>query len=185
MELPESLIKMYRLSESFRDSLKAATFSVSKQKNEHLLNEGSICKNIWLLRSGLVRNYFKRNGTEVTVAFMRPGEFVVAIESFIEQKASDTSIQAIEDCSLQAVHIHEVRKLLANFAETRLIGEFMKREHTKSQLLKIKATSMHQPVDRYQFFCKHFEEIHSRIKLEHIASYLDVSKSTLARSRRR
>jgi hypothetical protein len=48
---------------------------------------------------------------------------------------------------------------------------------------KIRATNMLKPKERYHYFEKHFPQLVNRLKLEYIASYLDISRRSLARAR--
>src|ERR1700736_917419 len=76
-------------------------FSIKKiKKKEVLLSEGSICRYIWFINKGLVRDYFHRDGIEVTAGFFKEGEFVTNYASFISQKPSKCYIDALEDGEL-------------------------------------------------------------------------------------
>src|SRR5258706_11882375 len=74
-------------------------FSVKKiKKKEVLLSEGTICRYIWFINKGLARDYFYRDGIEVTAGFFKEGNFITNYESFISQKPSKGYIDALENC---------------------------------------------------------------------------------------
>lgn len=183
MKLPPVLINHYQLSSAFQHALSSRASINSVKKGAYLLREGQLCTKLWFVQSGLVRCYFTRNGTEVTTSFRAEDEFVAPLENFMQQTGVHYFAHAVEDCVLFTMGYVDTQWLLKTFPETRLIGEWIKRTNARADLHKIRATSMLPPKDRYAYFLKHFPGLAARLKLEYIASFLDLSMRSLARAR--
>src|SRR5258708_28180668 len=84
------------------------------KRKEVLLSEGSICRYIWFINKGLARDYFYRDGIEVTAGFFKEGDFITNYESFISQKPSKGYIDALEDCELFSIHYDSLQHLYAS-----------------------------------------------------------------------
>ena len=68
------------------------------KKGGHLLTAGEICRYVIFIESGLVRYYITKDGEDQTNYFNKEGDFVCYYPSFLPQKPSGVSIQALEDC---------------------------------------------------------------------------------------
>lgn len=155
----------------------------TKKKNEFLLFEGGICRYAWYLQKGLVRCYYNRDEREVTTWFMEEGNPVVLFKSLFGQKKSLFNVQALEGCELYAIHYQDIQALYRIFPELIRLHNIIAERYSNLKDLKIRATSMLTPKERYRYFEKHFPHLFNRLKLEYIASYLDLSRRSLARAR--
>ena len=58
-------------------------------KKGHLLHrEGAICRRLYLIKKGLARAYYYRDGKDITAHFASEGGSITAIDSFIQKKRS-------------------------------------------------------------------------------------------------
>jgi CRP-like cAMP-binding protein len=185
MEKVISYLKgLHAVSEALEAELRNRCRFTQKKKNEFLLFEGEICRYAWYLQDGLVRCFYNRYEREVTTWFMEEDNPVVLYKSLFDQKKSLFNLQALEDCSLYSIHYHDIRALYQKFPEIIHIHNLVTEHYTHLQTLKIRATSTLSARDRYRYFEKHFPHLLSRLKLEHIASYLDMDVRTLTRARK-
>ena len=156
----------------------------TKKKNQFLLYEGEICRYAWFLQKGLVRCYFNRGKYEVTTWFVEEGHMIVLHESLCEEKESLYNLQAIEDCELYGIRFEDMHHVLDTYRETSYIRDVVARRFVNLAIIRVMATSMRSPSSRYAYFLKHFPQLLGRLTLVQIASYLDMSKSSVARARR-
>jgi CRP/FNR family transcriptional regulator, anaerobic regulatory protein len=154
-----------------------------KKKNEFLLYEGEVCRYAWYLEKGLVRCYYTRDEREVTTWFLEEDHVIVLFESLFGQKKSLFNLQALEDCELYAIHYHDIQAILKRYPEAMKLHQTFTEYYSRLKDLKIRATNMLTPKERYRYFEKHFPHLLNRVKLEYIASYLDLSRRSLARAR--
>ena len=161
-------------------------FSVRKiKKKDVLLSEGMICRYIWFINRGLVRDYFHRDGLEVTAGFFKEGEFVTNYASFISQKPSKCYIDALEDGELFGISYDSLQNLYSTSKTWeragRLIAEqiFLVSEQKKDGLLS------NSPDLQYLSMVQEQPDIVQRVPQYYIASWLGVSPEHLSRIRKK
>lgn len=184
MERAISFLKrLHPVSGSLEAELRNTLRFTKKKKNEFLLFEGEVCHYAWYLQKGLVRCYYNRDEREATTWFLEEDNAIVLCKSLFGQKKSLFNVQALEDCELYAIHYQDIQAQYRKYAEAMRLHHIIAERYSNLKDLKIRATSMLTPKNRYRYFEKHFPHLLNRVKLKHIASYLDLSKRSLARAR--
>jgi CRP/FNR family transcriptional regulator, anaerobic regulatory protein len=154
-----------------------------KEKNEILLKEGNICKNLWFLVDGLLRSYHNIGDKEVTSRIMFTNHIVIAPGSFFTQTPATESIQALADCEVAAMSFTTLQNIYTSFPEfnlhTRIITEqyFYKTEQRLYMLRK------HDAGAKYNYFLENYETYLKNIPQKYIASFLNIAPETLSRVR--
>lgn len=157
---------------------------IRKRKDEFLHHENVIAHRVWFLQKGLVRCYYDHpNGHEVTMWFMEEDNMVVLLKSLTDQVKSIFHLQAIEDCELYVIQHQDIKTLYKKYPEARSLHFTVSEQYSRLKDLKIRATSGN-PGERYRYFVKHYPALTGRLKLEHIASYLNMDVRTLTRARK-
>jgi len=177
------LNNLHPLSGSLEAELRDRFRFTKKKKNEFLLYEGEVCRYAWFLQKGLVRCYYTREEREVTMWFLEEDHVIILFESLFRQKKSLFNMQALEDCELYAIHYQDIEAILRRYPEAEKLHQTFTEYYSRLKDLKIRATNMLTAKDRYRYFEKHFPQLLNRVKLEYIASYLDLSRRSLARAR--
>lgn len=177
------LNSLHPLSAALEKDLVRTAHFLKKKKNEWLLHEGEVCRHAWYLQKGLVRCYYNRGEREINTWFLKEDNVVVLFQSLFAQKKSKYCLQALEDSTLYSIRIEDIQHLLRTYPEVRYIHTLLSDRFSNLKDLKIRATAMLTARERYRYFEKHFPQLLSRLKLEHIASYLDLSKRSIARAR--
>lgn len=177
------LNRLQPVSASLEAELRNTLRFTQKRKNEFLLFEGEICHYAWYLQKGLVRCYYNRDKREVTTWFLEDDHAIILFISLFGQKKSQFNIQAIEDCELYGIHYQDIRAIFRRYPEALKLYQVFTEQYSNLKDLKIRATNMLTAKERYRYFEKHFPHLLNRIKLEYIASYLDLSRRSLARAR--
>ena len=95
------------------------------KKNEIILREGNVCKNIFFIEQGLVRSFYTKEIKEVTSWFMKEGDIIISVESFFTQTPSYENIQAIENCITQYINFEQLQHIYCKFAEFNLVGRVL------------------------------------------------------------
>jgi hypothetical protein len=88
-----------------------------------LLQPGRVARRVYFLEQGLVRGYALHAGREVSSWFMREGDFVISIVSFLTQAAATEYLQLLEALAefpgvLQRVALRHIASHLGVAAET-------------------------------------------------------------------
>ncbi|MGN6340509.1 MAG: Crp/Fnr family transcriptional regulator [Ginsengibacter sp.] len=178
------LNRLYPVSDLMEAALRDACRFTRKKKYEFLVFEGDVCRYAWYLQKGLVRCYYNVDDREVTTWFMEEDNVIVLFKSLFGQKESQYNIQALEDCELFRVRFEDIQYLLESYPEARRIRTIITDRYSDLKDIRIRTTSMLSASERYHYFEKHLAHLLSRLKLEYIASYLDMDVRTLTRTRK-
>ncbi len=151
----------------------------------HWLERGQICRNLGFVQSGAFRVYYGEEGREANTHFILANDFAAEYGSFLNQSASQYSIQALAPCeliefgheALQAAYAkshgwERLGRLIAEAAYTR------SRKRTESFLFL-------DAEGRYLQAIREEPELFRQVPLYHIASYLGLERESLSRIRRR
>jgi CRP-like cAMP-binding protein len=175
---------LHPVSENLETEVKNRFRFTTRVKYEMLHFEGTICSFAWYLQKGLVRCYYNRDAREVTTWFLDENNPVVLFKSLFHQTQSRFNLQALEDCELYSIHYNDILALYHQFPETIHLYNIIADNYSNLNDLKIHATGILKARDRYRYFEKHFPHLLNRLKLEYIASYLDIDVRTLSRVRK-
>jgi len=150
-----------------------------------LLEEGEISKNIYFIKKGCLREWFNKDGKDITFQFFVEGQAVASIDSFINNKPSLFTIESIEPSILLSLNKSDFEELLATYPKFQV--EFQNlifqrlSNYTQLFLSRIKDT----PEERYKDLMHSHPEIIKRIPQHYIASFLGITPISLSRIRNR
>lgn len=99
--MPSDLQNFFRqyadLSQAELEQITRSFQRKEMKKNDFLLRQGEVCKDLVYVQKGCLRLYYIKDGVEVSVWFAFPQSSAIEIYSFISGKPSNYFIQAIED----------------------------------------------------------------------------------------
>ena len=106
---------------------------VKYQKGEVVLPEGEVCRYMYYVQKGLVRQYYYKNGKEMTEHFSYEGRIVMCIESLFTGRPSRLIIGTLENTVLWAIPIDAFQRLLEHHMELnelyrRILGSLVETE---------------------------------------------------------
>lgn len=165
--------------ESFASILERKELS----KGELFLNNSQISKYIQYVDKGLVRQFYYKNGRDVTEHFTCENNVAVCIESFFRQEPTRLLIEALEtsvlycipysEIEILAYHKPEISILYRRFLEATLILSQQKADSWRFETVR----------ERYERFMKEYPQAAKRAPIAHIASYLLMTPESLSRVR--
>lgn len=179
----DTLRQLYPVSAAMETELRSVLHFKKMNKHAYLIREGEVCRHAWYVQKGLVRCFYTREENEVTTWFAEEDKIIVLFKALFGQKKSHFTLQALEDGELYAIHYHDLQILHRKYPEALVLYNRIFQQYSHLKDLKIRATSGLAPTDRYRYFLKHFPHLTGRLKLEHIASYLDISLRSVNRAR--
>jgi CRP-like cAMP-binding protein len=159
-------------------------FEVEKiSKGEYFIKEGQICNKIAFINEGLFRIFYLKDGNEINTCFCKENSITSSFNSFINHVASNDSIQAIED----AVIVTLTAVNLAKLYNKSVIWQTIRQLLTEKECLRLSdranSLSFESALEKYKNILKNQPEIIQRVPIQHIASYIGVSRETLSRIR--
>ena len=152
-------------------------------KKKFILKESHVCRNIYFIRTGLLRCFYVRGYKEISSWFMKEGDVIISVESFFNQKESKESIQALEDSFLYYLTYEELQYAYEQFPDFNSIGRILTEKYYQLCEQRLYSIRMQKAYEKYQFLMKHFPQIIQRVPLKDIASYLGIRLETLSRIR--
>ena len=152
-------------------------------KNEKILTEGETCENIYWVAKGLVRQFYFKNGKELTEHMAVENSIVMCIESLFMEKPTRRQIMALEPSVLYAMP----RKLLEQVAMKSVNIQILYRKILEESLIdsQIYADMLRfeSAQDRYAKLVKTQPQLVLRAPLVYIANLLQMTPETLSRVR--
>lgn len=152
-------------------------------KGDLVFPEGEVCKAMYFVDRGMVRQFYYKNGKDVTEHFSYEGRIVFCIESFLKQEPSRLLVETLEPSVLYAIPYEtlsilmdsnqEILKFYRKVLEHALISS---QEHADSQRFENAA-------ERYRRLLNTKPEIVLRAPMVHVASFLQMTPETLSRVR--
>lgn len=148
-----------------------------------LLQEGEICKYIYYVDRGLLRQTYRKKGQVVTEHIGYEGSMIICIESLFNQEPSRLSIETLEPCKLYAIPYDDLSAIShRSFEFCNLLISILKESLILSQK-KADALRFSTAQERYERTLSDHPEIIRRTPLHIVASYLQMTPETLSRVR--
>lgn len=165
------------------DTLESILVPMKFAKGEMILKEGEICKNIYYIEHGLVRQFYFKNDKEVTEHLGVDHTIFMCIESLFKEEPTHLQVQAIEPTLLYALpkaRLEEVALHNVNIQilYRKILEESLIISQVHADLLRFESAQ-----SRYKRMCKMSPQVVLRAPLVYIASYLQMTPETLSRVR--
>ena len=180
---------LHKLKSEFKlsqDSINALTSIMEEKKlpkKYTLIKPGRVCNYYYFIEKGVIRYYILGDGREITTWFSKEGNIAFSMMSAYYNEPAFNYAELLEDCVFYAVPTYKLNQLIDKNLElcnwSRLLHQrgFLELELRHLRLLTMTAT------ERYQLFFEENPELHNRINLGHLASFLGMTQVTLSRIR--
>lgn len=151
-------------------------------KGEVICRTGEICKNIFVIKKGLVRGFFIGDSCDVTTWISWDNELFTSINSFFRDQEDPENIQAIEETHCVYLKYDDLNYCFRHFPETKdlyriLMEEYYFQAENRALLARIPSA-----VKRWNHFASRTpQEILNRIPKKYLASFLAMRPETLSR----
>jgi CRP-like cAMP-binding protein len=155
------------------------------KKGKHLLIAGEICRHLIFIESGLVRYYLTKDGEDRTNYFNKEGDFVCYYPSFLPQKPSVVSIQALEECVVWQISFDGLQQFYKEVEYGERFGRLGIEAVFVQVSAQIDSIYTDTPELRYRNFLHDYHAIVQRVPQYYIASYVGVKPQSLSRIRKR
>ena len=165
------------------DILESILVPMKFAKNEKILGEGETCEYIYWIVKGLVRQYYFKNGKELTEYMAVENTIMMSIESLFKEKPSSQIIQALEPTLIYALpksdlEVVAMRSVNIQILYRKILEESLIISQQRADMLRFESAQ-----DRYQKLVKNSPQLVLRAPLVFIASYLQMTPETLSRVR--
>ncbi len=154
------------------------------KKNDYLLREGQVCKDIIFVQEGCLRLYYISDDIETSVWFSFKHSSAIEISSFISEKPTNYFLQAIEDSEILLLPKVELNKLYHAYPK---MQEMMKNflEDVVLNLIN-RFTSLQKDTAEKRYLHLLSKPAYlQKIPQKYLASFIGVTPTSLSRIRRK
>ncbi len=156
------------------------------KRGEFILRQGEVCR----LEGYVVKGCFKisvtdSEGGEKVLYFAARDWWVMEIDSFANQSASDLDIQALEDSTLLVISRSEKERLYQEVPKVERLFRIMSQRAVAAWQRRLVRNQTMNAEGRYHHFITTYPEITELVTNKLIASYLGITQEFLSMIRKR
>ena len=165
------------------DILQSVLVTMKFAKGEMILKEGEVCKNIYYVEKGLVRQFYFKNGKEVTEHMAVEGNIIMCIESLFREEPTRLQVEALEPTIIYALPKARLEEVALHNVNIQILYRKILEESLILSQVHADLVRFESAQDRYRKMCKLQQQVTLRAPLVYIASYLQMTPETLSRVR--
>lgn len=156
---------------------------VHYKKGEILMHEGEVCSSFYIIKDGLWRGFYMRDGNDTSLWFAYEGETIFSTSGYISNKPSMVSIEAMTDSTLYKISKNELETFFCSSISRANMGRHIFEKEFMAIEEKLINTGSPQAKERYLKLLEKDPELLKHVPLKYIASYLYVTPQSLSRIR--
>ena len=149
-----------------------------------IVKAGEVAKQILFIEQGLIRSYSEIKGEKASNYFMREGDIIIAVESFLQQIPSFESIEALEDCVCWGITFDELEETYQKFMSFNIHGRKITSGYYCKSEARHRSKHFMEPEEKYEWLMTNDPALLGRVLDSHMQSYLETSKTTYYRIRK-
>ena len=165
------------------DLLESILVPMKFAKNELILKEGDICENIYYVDKGLVRQFYFKNGKEVTEHLGVDRSIIMCIESLFREVPTHLQIEALEPTVVYAMPKKKLEEVALHNVNIQILYRKILEESLILSQVHADLVRFETAQDRYKKLCKLNPQVVLRAPLVFVANYLQMTPETLSRVR--
>ncbi|RRD02962.1 Crp/Fnr family transcriptional regulator [Prevotella sp. OH937_COT-195] len=165
------------------DILQSVLVPMKFAKGEMILKEGETCTNIYYIEKGLVRQFYFKNGKQLTEHMAVEGNIVMCIESLFREEPTKLQMEALETTIIYALPKARLEEVALHNVNMQILYRKILEESLILSQIHADLVRFESAQDRYRKMCKLQNQVTLRAPLVYIASYLQMTPETLSRVR--
>lgn len=184
-EIIEILSEKYKVHFSDESAVRFNAIVERKEyrKEDIVLHLGETCRDVYIIAQGMVRQFYYKEGRDITEHFSCETDVVFTIESLFLKKPTSLPMEAIEPAVIYHLNYERFQNLCDTYKDiNRLYRRMVESDLVESQR-KADSWRFKSARERYERFCKEYPEASKRAPIAHIATYLLMTPETLSRVR--
>ncbi|MDX2284206.1 MAG: Crp/Fnr family transcriptional regulator [Bacteroidia bacterium] len=154
-----------------------------RPRRDCLVQAGEVLHEVFFVLRGAVRSYYLSEGTEVNTWFAFEDELVGSFESYVHGRPSRETLELMEDTELLVLHLRTLRPELQHSLVLSNLVRVLVEEYTAFLEARLSALQFSSASERYEWLERFEPEALKRVPVQHLASYLGVTRETLSRIR--
>lgn len=165
------------------DELESILVPMRFAKGQTIVKRGDICKCIYYLDKGLIRQFYVKHDKEVTEHLGQDHSIFMCIESLFREQPSQLEVQALENSLIYALPKERLERVALHNVNIQILYRKILEESLIISQVRADLVRFETAQDRYLRLCKLHPQVVLRAPLVYIASYLQMTPETLSRVR--
>lgn len=165
------------------DILESILVPMKFAKGDMILKEGEVCRCIYFIDKGLVRQFYIKHGKEVTEHLGDDHSVFMCIESLFKEVPTLLQVEALEPCMIYALPKDRLERVALHNVNIQILYRKILEESLILSQVHADLVRFETAQDRYRRMCKLYPQVVLRAPLLFIASYLQMTPETLSRVR--
>ncbi|WP_274289300.1 Crp/Fnr family transcriptional regulator [Prevotella corporis] len=183
-EIARELARKYStMTHDELDVLESVLVPIKFAKGEMILSEGEICENIYYIEHGLIRQFYFKNGKQITEHLGEDHTIFMCIESLFREEPTKLQVEALEPTLVYALPKHRLEQVALHNVNIQILYRKILEESLIISQIHADLVRFETTQDRYKRMCKLSPQVILRAPLVYIASYLQMTPETLSRVR--
>ena len=165
------------------DVLESILVPMKFAKGDMILKEGEVCRCIYFIDKGLIRQFYIKHGKEVTEHLGDDHSIFMCIESLFKEMPTQLQVEALEPCMIYALPKDRLERVALHNVNIQILYRKILEESLILSQVHADLVRFETAQDRYRRMCKLYPQVVLRAPLLFIASYLQMTPETLSRVR--
>lgn len=165
------------------DVLESVLVPMKFSKGEIILREGEVCRNIYYVERGLIRQFYFKNGKQITEHLGVDRTIFMCIESLFHEDPTHLQVEALEASYIYALPKHRLEQVALHNVNIQILFRKILEESLVISQVMADLVRFETAQERYRKFCKLAPQIVLRAPLVYVASFLQMTPETLSRVR--
>lgn len=165
------------------DVLESVLVPLKFSKGEMILKEGEICRYIYYIERGLIRQFYFKNGKQITEHLGEDRTMFMCIESLFREEPTKLQVEALEPTMVYALPKSKLEEVAMHNVNIQILYRKILEESLIISQVHADLVRFETAQNRYKRMCKLAPQVILRAPLVYIASYLQMTPETLSRVR--
>lgn len=165
------------------DVLESLLVPIKYGKGEKILQEGEICRNISYIERGLIRQFYFKNGKEMTEHLGVDHSIFMCIESLFKEEPTRLQVEALEPTLVYALPKARLEAAAMRNVNIQMLYRKILEESLIQSQIHADHVRFESAPNRYKRLCDLNPQVVLRAPLTYIANYLQMTPETLSRIR--
>lgn len=151
------------------------------KKKAIITDAGNTELHLYFVVKGLIREFFYKGKQEITTDIISEDTITGSVTSFFTGAPSHYCLQAMEPCTLIAIHKGKLEELYRSDRKWERFGRVLTAHFLMQQEWHILDTARFSPREKFLHFFEHHSGLLQRVPQKYLASYLGIKPETFSR----
>ena len=165
------------------DVLESILVPMKFTKGQMILSEGEVCKHVYYIERGLIRQFYFKNGKQITEHLGEDRSIFMCIESLFREEPTKLQVEALEPTWVYALPKQKLEQVALHNVNIQILYRKILEESLITSQIHADLVRFETAQARYKRICKLSPQVILRAPLVYIASYLQMTPETLSRVR--